>query len=152
MGLWVSFIFLNCQVVEWVDIFANPVFKNPGINCTEITKGQLLNLFKIGEMSLAILSYEHVLCPRAHMVRISTFLTIIILIFFACALRHCRVMTGHYVTLKYQAKPWTIAWKVLQQQQQKWLDSTNFALQRTYLVSGTHSTGIIAFEVRERNP
>ena len=27
-----SFIVLNCQVVEWVDIFANPVFKNPGIN------------------------------------------------------------------------------------------------------------------------
>ena len=26
-----SFIVLNCQVVEWVDIFANPVFKNPGI-------------------------------------------------------------------------------------------------------------------------
>ena len=27
-----SFIVLNCQVVEWVDIFANPIFKNPGIN------------------------------------------------------------------------------------------------------------------------
>ena len=27
-----SFIVLNWQVVEWVDIFANPVFKNPGIN------------------------------------------------------------------------------------------------------------------------
>ena len=27
-----SFIVLNCQVVEGVDIFANPVFKNPGIN------------------------------------------------------------------------------------------------------------------------
>ena len=26
-----SFIVLNCQVVEWVDIFANPVFTNPGI-------------------------------------------------------------------------------------------------------------------------
>ena len=26
-----SFVVLNCQVVEWVDIFANPVFKNPGI-------------------------------------------------------------------------------------------------------------------------
>ena len=40
-----------------------------------------------------------------------TSLGIIILIFFACALRHCRVMTG-YVTLKYQAKLRTIAWKV----------------------------------------
>ena len=26
-----SFVFLNCQVVQWVDIFANPVFKNPCI-------------------------------------------------------------------------------------------------------------------------
>ena len=26
-----SFVVLNCQVVECVDIFANPVFKNPGI-------------------------------------------------------------------------------------------------------------------------
>ena len=26
-----SFIVFNCYVVEWVDIFANPVFKNPGI-------------------------------------------------------------------------------------------------------------------------
>ena len=25
------FVVLNCQVVEWVGIFANPVFKNPGI-------------------------------------------------------------------------------------------------------------------------
>ena len=31
IGLWMSFIVLNGQVVEWVDIFANPVFKNPGI-------------------------------------------------------------------------------------------------------------------------
>ena len=30
-GLWMSFVVLNCQVVEWVDIFANPVFKKPGI-------------------------------------------------------------------------------------------------------------------------
>ena len=27
-----SFIVLNCQVVEGVDIFANPVFKNPRIH------------------------------------------------------------------------------------------------------------------------
>ena len=26
-----SFVVLNYQVVEWVDILANPVFKNPGI-------------------------------------------------------------------------------------------------------------------------
>jgi len=26
-----SFFVLNCQVVKRVDIFANPVFKNPGI-------------------------------------------------------------------------------------------------------------------------
>ena len=26
-----SFVVLNCQLVEWLDIFANPVFKNPGI-------------------------------------------------------------------------------------------------------------------------
>ena len=31
IGLWVSFVVLNYQVVELVDIFANPVFKNPGI-------------------------------------------------------------------------------------------------------------------------
>ena len=31
IDLWMSFIVLNCQVVEWVDIFANPVFKNPGM-------------------------------------------------------------------------------------------------------------------------
>ena len=38
-----SFVVLNCQVVEWVDIFAIPVFKNPGIYtlwslCEEIIK------------------------------------------------------------------------------------------------------------------
>ena len=32
IGLWMSCIVLNCQVVEWVDIFANPVFKNLGIS------------------------------------------------------------------------------------------------------------------------
>ena len=31
IGLWMSFIVLNCQLVEWVKIVANPVFKNPGI-------------------------------------------------------------------------------------------------------------------------
>ena len=55
-----------------------------------------------------------------------TFLGIIILIFFACALRHCRVMTGYYVTLKYQAKLRTIAWKVFATL--KCLDSTWFCL------------------------
>ena len=52
----------------------------------------------------------------------STCLGKIILRFFACALRHCSVMTGYYVTLKYQAKPRTIAWKVFATL--KWLDST----------------------------
>ena len=63
-------------------------------------------------MSLTILSYMHVLCRRADLVKKKTFLGIIILIFFACALRHCRVMTGYYVTLKYQAKPRTNTWKL----------------------------------------
>ena len=31
IDLWTSFIVLNCQLVKWVDIFANPVFKDPGI-------------------------------------------------------------------------------------------------------------------------
>ena len=142
MGLWMSFIVLNCQVVEWVDIFANPFFKNRGIICTEITKEQLLNSFKIGEMSLAILSYGHVLCRRAHMVKICSSLVIIILIFFACALRHCRVMTEHYLTLKYQAKPYRL----------KSVATTTTKVTRFYLIllckqhnwiSGTYSTGII---------
>ena len=64
-------------------------------------------------MYLTILSYMHVLRRRAHLVKKgSIFLGIIILIFFACALRHFIVMTGYYMTLKYQAKPRTIAWKV----------------------------------------
>ena len=32
IGLWMNFIVFNCQVVEWVLIFANPVSKSPGIN------------------------------------------------------------------------------------------------------------------------
>ena len=70
-----------------------------------------LNSLKISEMSLTILSYMRVLCRRAHLVKRRTFLGISILMFFACALRHCRVMTGYYVTLKYQAKLRTTAWK-----------------------------------------
>ena len=62
-------------------------------------------------MSLTIRSYMHALCRRADLVKKkkNTFLSAIILIFFACALRHCRVMTGYYVTLKYQAKARIIA-------------------------------------------
>ena len=41
-------------------------------------------------MSLTILSYMHVLCRRADLVKKNTFLGVIILIFLACALRHCR--------------------------------------------------------------
>ena len=60
-------------------------------------------------MSLTILSYIHVLCRRAHQVKKTTFLGKIILIFFACALRHRSVMIGYYVTMNYQAQPRTIA-------------------------------------------
>ena len=60
-------------------------------------------------MSLTILSYMHVLCRRVDLLKKSTFLGKIILIFFARDLRHCSVMTGYYVTLKYQAKLRTIA-------------------------------------------
>ena len=31
IGRWTNFIAFNCQVEEWVLIFANPVFKKPGI-------------------------------------------------------------------------------------------------------------------------
>ena len=31
IGLWTSFIVFNCSVVQWVDIFAKPDLKNPGI-------------------------------------------------------------------------------------------------------------------------
>ena len=31
LSVFECFVVLNCQVVEWVDILANPVFKNPGI-------------------------------------------------------------------------------------------------------------------------
>ena len=37
------FIVLNCQVVEWVDIFANPVLKNPGINKNKARNKTLSN-------------------------------------------------------------------------------------------------------------
>ena len=60
-------------------------------------------------MSLTTLSYMHVLCRRADSVKKSTFLGIVILIFLACALRNGRVITGYYVTLKYQAKPTILA-------------------------------------------
>ena len=42
MGLWMSFVVLNCQVVEWVNIFANPVFKNPGIITLMIKENRAL--------------------------------------------------------------------------------------------------------------
>ena len=32
IGFSTSFLVLNCQLLELVDIFANPVFKNPGIH------------------------------------------------------------------------------------------------------------------------
>ena len=60
-------------------------------------------------MSLMVLECMHVFCWQAHLVKKGTLLGIIIFIFFACALRNYRVMTGYYVALKYQPKPKTIA-------------------------------------------
>ena len=37
---------LNCQVVEWVDIFANPVFKNPGMSIILRSVCETLPTFK----------------------------------------------------------------------------------------------------------
>ena len=44
IGLWMSFVVLNCQVVEWVDIFANPVFKHPGIYNVHSTKKSVCSI------------------------------------------------------------------------------------------------------------
>ena len=46
-----NFIVLNCQVEEWVDIFANPVLKNPGILILAtifdiFAENPLINLFQ----------------------------------------------------------------------------------------------------------
>ena len=46
-----SFIVFNCHVVEWVDIFANSVFKNPGILILAtifdiFPENPLINLFR----------------------------------------------------------------------------------------------------------
>ena len=76
----------------------------------------------------------------------STFFGITILIFFACPLRHGRVMTGYYVTLKYQAKPRTIAWEVF----------ATFKVTRFYLIkqnnwtSGTYSIEISTWSYENR--
>ena len=40
--------------MEWVDFFANPVFKNPGIIIAHKSQGASLNSLKIFEMSLII--------------------------------------------------------------------------------------------------
>ena len=40
-----SFFVLNCQVVKRVDIFANPVFKNPGIKKRIFVSIRFLLLF-----------------------------------------------------------------------------------------------------------
>ena len=49
LGRWVSFIVLNYQVVESVDIFAYPVFKNPGIYINVVIRntkvGEIINHF-----------------------------------------------------------------------------------------------------------
>ena len=95
------------------------------INCTEIRKEHLYIVKDKWNVSHDSLIHACSL-SASWFGKKSTFPGIIILIFFACALRHCRVMTGYYVTLKYQAKPRTIAWKVFATL--KWLDSTYFCL------------------------
>ena len=61
-------------------------------------------------MSDMILECMHVFCWQAHLVKKGTFLGIAILIFLHVLLVITKtVMTGSYVTLKYQAKPRTIA-------------------------------------------
>ena len=37
LGCFFFFIVLNCQVEEWLDIFANPICKTPGINAICLT-------------------------------------------------------------------------------------------------------------------
>ena len=100
-------------------------------------------------MLLTILSYMHVLCRRADLVKKSTFLGTIILIFFACALRHSRVMTGYYVTLKYHAKPRTVAWKVFATL--KWLFYLILPCKQHNCTSGTYSIEIIIAQKSQRS-
>ena len=105
------------QVTEWVDIFANPVFKNPSDKCTEITKSN--SKFVKDQWNVSHDSLIHA-CPllvSSFGKKKNTFLGVIILIFFACALRHFRERSLEWrqasmLTLKYQAKRNTIAWKV----------------------------------------
>ena len=117
-----SFVVLNCQVVESVDIFANPVFKNPQKSQRSIYKF-VKDQWNVSHDSLI----HECSLSTSWFGKKSTFLGIIIRIFFACSLRHCRVMTGYHVTRKYQAKPTTIAWKVFATL--KWLDCTHFCLE-----------------------
>ena len=73
-------------------------------------KGATLNWLKISEMSVMILVCMPIFCWEAHLVKKEAlFLGRITFIFFACARSRYRVITGYYVTLKYQAKPRTIA-------------------------------------------
>ena len=72
-----SFIVLNCQVVEWLDIFANPVFKNPGID-----------IFSNIDSDYPILKYKEkwtiltvVLSTKFHVIHITKFIISTIHIF-----------------------------------------------------------------------
>ena len=118
-----SFIVLNCQVVEWVDNFANPVFKHPDINCIEITKEQLYIRWR-SVKCFSRFSHTCMFFVGSSFGKKSTFLGIIILIFFLCVLGHCRVMTGYYVTLKYKAKSQNYCLK----------NVSNFKVTRFYLI------------------
>ena len=61
-------------------------------------------------MSVMILECMHVFCWQAQLAKKGTFLGIAILIFLHVLLVIIEtVMTGYYVTLKYQEKPRTIA-------------------------------------------
>ena len=58
---------LNCQVVEWVDIFANPVFKNPGMSIILRSVCETLPTFKgkaLGTAKKKTIAWLQVNSPR----------------------------------------------------------------------------------------
>ena len=67
-------------------------------------------MLNVSEMSDMILECMYFFCWQAHLVKKGTFLGIAILILLHVLLVIIEtVMTGYYVTLKYQAKPRTLA-------------------------------------------
>ena len=80
------FSFLNIKVQPWTLNHPRAITFYSLHKLYRNHKGASLNSLKISEMSLTILSYMHVLCRRADLVKKSTFLGIIIFIFFACSL------------------------------------------------------------------